>query len=68
MTKEFSFLQTFDMFFKMFKVFFVKYHPHVISLMTFFGKFVYETEETGVLYGRVLEMKNLIFHEDHIDN
>lgn len=68
MVKEFSFLQTLDLFFKMFKIFFVKCHTHVVSLMTFFGKFIYETEETGVLYGRVLEMKNLIFHENDIDN
>lgn len=66
--KGYTFMEAFDMFFKAFKVFCIKYHPHIDNIMKFFGRFVYETTETGALYGRLLEIKNAIFNVEENNN
>lgn len=67
--KEFSFLQTFDIFFKTFKIFVVEYHPHIINFMTFFGFYVYGTDEIQPQHSaRLLEVKNLVFRNDPVIN
>lgn len=60
-----DFLQTFDIFFKMFKVFILEYSPKYASMMNFFGRFVYETQETTRVCPRLWELKNDIFDENN---
>lgn len=39
-----------------------------MNIMNFFGRFIYQTNETGILYGRLLEVKNAIFDVEENNN
>lgn len=40
--EEFNFIETIDLFFKIHKIFNLKFHSNIKQLMTFLEKFVYE--------------------------
>lgn len=64
--EKFNFLQTFDMFFKMFKVLILEYNPKYMNIMNFFGRYVYNSDENCEQNPRLLEVKNDIFRAPYV--
>lgn len=61
--QPYRFIDAFDCFFKLHKVFHINYHPHIKNLMIFIDRFIFKNAETTGVSNKMLTVANNIFKE-----